>query len=96
MLHPEFVNGKYAFYTRPQDSFIDAGQVAVSVLDLCDDIENAVIEKEIVIDKRVYHTVYEAKNGLGLRLSKQKMAGCTWHMVCEIPLQACGMFYICL
>ncbi len=65
VLHPEFVNKKYAFYTRPQDSFIEAGSGGGIGFGVCDDIENAVIDKEIVIDKKVYHTVYEAKNGLG-------------------------------
>lgn len=65
VLHPEFVNKKYAFYTRPQDSFIDAGAGGGIGFGVCDDITNAVITKEIVIDKKKYHTVYEAKNGLG-------------------------------
>jgi 4-O-beta-D-mannosyl-D-glucose phosphorylase len=65
VLHPEFYKGKYAFYTRPQDSFINAGEGGGIGFGVCDDIGNAVIEEEIVIDRRVYHTVYELKNGLG-------------------------------
>ena len=65
VLHPEFYNNKYAFYTRPQDSFIEAGSGGGIGFGFCDDIKNAVIEHEIVIDKKVYHTVYEAKNGSG-------------------------------
>jgi 4-O-beta-D-mannosyl-D-glucose phosphorylase len=65
VLHPEFVNGKYAFYTRPQDGFIDAGKGGGIGFGLADSIVKAVIDEEIVIDKRRYHTVYEAKNGLG-------------------------------
>lgn len=65
VLHPEFVNEKYAFYTRPQDSFINAGKGGGIGFGLSESIENAVIEEEIVIDRKVYHTVYEAKNGLG-------------------------------
>lgn len=65
VLHPEFVNGRYAFYTRPQDGFIDAGKGGGIGYGLSDCITSARIEKEIVIDKKVYHTVYEAKNGLG-------------------------------
>ncbi len=65
VLHPEFVNGKYALYTRPQDSFINAGKGGGIGFGLCDTMENAVVDQELVIDKRVYHTVYEAKNGLG-------------------------------
>lgn len=65
VLHPEFVNHQYAFYTRPQDSFIQAGSGGGIAVGFCDDITNAVIEKEIIIDQKKYHTVYEAKNGLG-------------------------------
>lgn len=65
VLHPEFVNDKYAFYTRPQDSFIEAGKGGGIGFGLCDDIENPMVMDEKVIDHRVYHTVYEGKNGLG-------------------------------
>ncbi len=65
VLHPEFVNGQYAFYTRPQDGFIDAGKGGGIGFGLAPDIEQAVISKEIIIDQKVYHTVYELKNGLG-------------------------------
>ena len=65
VLHPEFVDGQYAFYTRPQDSFIEAGKGGGIGFGLAKDITNAVIEKEIVIDSRIYHTIYELKNGLG-------------------------------
>ena len=65
VLHPEFVNGKYAFYTRPQDGFIDAGNGGGIGFGLCDTIECANIAEEKVIDQKQYHTVYEAKNGLG-------------------------------
>ncbi|WP_307293940.1 glycoside hydrolase family 130 protein [Pedobacter agri] len=65
VLHPEFVDGKYAFYTRPQDGFIEAGKGGGIAFGLSESIENAVVDQEIVIDGRIYHTVYEAKNGLG-------------------------------
>jgi 4-O-beta-D-mannosyl-D-glucose phosphorylase len=65
VLHPEFVNGKYAFYTRPQDSFINAGKGGGIGFGLCDDIGHAVIQHEEIVDNKVYHTVYEAKNGAG-------------------------------
>ena len=65
VLHPEFVDGKYAFYTRPQDSFIDAGKGGGIGYGLADSMEQAVITEEILLDKKVYHTVYELKNGLG-------------------------------
>jgi 4-O-beta-D-mannosyl-D-glucose phosphorylase len=65
VLHPEFVDGKYAFYTRPQDSFIEAGKGGGIGFGLSTSIENAVVEEEVVIDQKAYHTVYEAKNGQG-------------------------------
>lgn len=65
VLHPAFIGNQYGFYTRPQDSFIEAGSGGGIGFGLCHEIENAIIEKEIVIDKKVYHTVYEAKNGVG-------------------------------
>jgi 4-O-beta-D-mannosyl-D-glucose phosphorylase len=65
VLHPELVNGQYAFYTRPQDGFVAAGSGGGIGFGLSPGITNACIEKEIVIDKKIYHTVYELKNGLG-------------------------------
>jgi 4-O-beta-D-mannosyl-D-glucose phosphorylase len=65
VLHPEFVNGKYAFYTRPQDGFIQTGKGGGIGWGLSNSMKPAVIEQEIVIDPKVYHTIYEAKNGLG-------------------------------
>lgn len=65
VLHPEFVNGKYAFYTRPQDGFIEAGSGGGIGFGLVDDILHPVISQEVLIDKKIYHTVYESKNGLG-------------------------------
>ncbi|GGI25344.1 glycoside hydrolase family 130 protein [Pedobacter mendelii] len=65
VLHPEFVDGKYAFYTRPQDGFIESGTGGGIGFGLSDSIENAVIEKELIVDNKNYHTVYEAKNGMG-------------------------------
>ena len=65
VLHPEFVDGQYAFYTRPQDGFINTGKGGGVGFGLCRSMENAVVKEEIVIDPKVYHTIYEAKNGLG-------------------------------
>ncbi len=65
VLHPEFVNGKYAFYTRPMDDFIDTGSGGGIGFGLCDDIEHAVIDEEIITSQRKYHTITEAKNGAG-------------------------------
>ncbi len=65
VLHPEFVQGKYAFYTRPQDEFIQAGKGGGIGWGLADSMENAAIESETIIDNREYHTIKEVKNGLG-------------------------------
>jgi 4-O-beta-D-mannosyl-D-glucose phosphorylase len=65
VLHPEFVKGQYAFYTRPQDGFIQAGKGGGIGFGLSPTIEPAVIEQELIVDKKIYHTVYELKNGQG-------------------------------
>ncbi len=65
VLHPEFVDGKYAFYTRPQDGFIEAGTGGGIGFGFADSMEGAVIEKEFIVDEKRYHTVYETKNGQG-------------------------------
>ena len=92
VLHPEFFNNKYAFYTRPQDSFIDPGSGGGIGFGLCDDIETAVIDKEIVIDKRVYHTVSEAKNGLGPAPLKTEKG---WlHLAHGVRNTAAGLRYV--
>ena len=64
-LHPEFVNGKYALYTRPQDGFIDAGKGGGIGWALVDSMENAVVTEEKIINSRHYHTIKEMKNGEG-------------------------------
>jgi 4-O-beta-D-mannosyl-D-glucose phosphorylase len=65
VLHPEFVGGKYALYTRPQDGFIDTGSGGGIGWALCDSMEKAETGTESIIDKRVYHTINELKNGQG-------------------------------
>lgn len=65
VLHPEFIDGKYAFYTRPMDDFIDTGSGGGIGFGLCDDIENPVLDEETILSVRKYHTVTEAKNGAG-------------------------------
>lgn len=65
VLHPEFVDGKYALYTRPQDGFIDAGSGGGIGWGLCDDMTNADVDKQTIIDSRAYHTIKETKNGQG-------------------------------
>jgi len=66
VLHPEFVNGMYAFYTRPQDDFISTGSGSGVCFGLAKDIEHAEIcTEETVISPRIYHTITEVKNGAG-------------------------------
>ncbi len=65
VLHPEFVDGKYALYTRPQDGFIDAGSGGGIGWALIDDITNAEVRQEKIINSRSYHTIMESKNGEG-------------------------------
>ncbi len=65
VLHPEFVNGKYALYTRPQDGFIDAGKGGGIGWALIDDMTNAMVKDEKIINHRNYHTIKEVKNGEG-------------------------------
>jgi 4-O-beta-D-mannosyl-D-glucose phosphorylase len=65
VLHPEFIDGKYAFYTRPQEGFIEAGSGGGIGWGLAEDVEHAIIDHETIVDDRKYHTVKEVKNGLG-------------------------------
>ncbi|WP_411334716.1 glycosidase [Metabacillus indicus] len=65
VLHPEFVDGKYAFYTRPQDGFISTGSGGGIAFALCDDVLNPIVNHETVMHEKRYHTVYEVKNGQG-------------------------------
>ncbi|MDR0884303.1 MAG: glycosidase [Oscillospiraceae bacterium] len=65
VLHPEYVDGKHAFFTRPQDGFIDAGGAGGLAFALCDDIEHPVLGEETIVSPRVYHTITESKNGAG-------------------------------
>lgn len=65
VMHPEYVNGKYVLYTRPQDSFIEVGKGGGIGLGLIDNMESPVLKDERIIHHRSYHTIYEMKNGLG-------------------------------
>lgn len=65
VLHPEFVDGKYALYTRPQDGFISVGSGGGIGWGLCDDMTKAVIDTEVIVDNKAYHTIKEVKNGQG-------------------------------
>jgi len=65
VLHPEFINGKYALYTRPQDGFISAGSGGGIGWGFSDSMSPAIVNEETIVDERVYHTIKEVKNGLG-------------------------------
>ncbi len=92
VLHPEFVNGRYAFYTRPMDDFIDTGSGGGIGFGLCDDIEHAVIDEEIITSKRVYHTITEAKNGAGAVPIKTEKG---WiHIAHGVRNTAAGLRYV--
>ncbi|AEJ60368.1 glycosidase related protein [Spirochaeta thermophila DSM 6578] len=65
VLHPEFVNGKYLLYTRPQEGFIDTGSGAGICYGFCDSMEHPVVNEEHLLDSKVYHTIKEVKNGAG-------------------------------
>ena len=92
VLHPEFVDGRYAFYTRPQDDFIEAGTGGGIGWGLADNIERAVIEEETIIDERLYHTVKEVKNGLGPAPIKTEKG---WlHMAHGVRGTAAGLRYV--
>ena len=93
VLHPQLINGKYAFYTRPQDGFIEAGSGGGIALGYSDSIECAVIEQEILIDKRAYHTISELKNGLGPAPILTKHG---WlHLAHGVRNTAAGYRYVC-
>lgn len=92
VLHPEFVNGKYMFYTRPMDSFIETGSGGGIGMGLCDDITNAVIEEEIISSRRKYHTITEAKNGAGAVPIKTEKG---WiHIAHGVRNTAAGLRYV--
>jgi 4-O-beta-D-mannosyl-D-glucose phosphorylase len=92
VLHPEFVRGKYAFYTRPQDDFIEAGTGGGIGWGLADDIERAVVEEETIIDERLYHTIKEVKNGLGPAPIKTEKG---WlHLAHGVRGTAAGLRYV--
>lgn len=91
VLLPEFVDGKYAFYTRPQDSFIEAGTGGGIGFGLADDIAHAVIQEETIVDPRGYHTIKELKNGAGAILKTR--AG--WlHIAHGVRACAAGLRYV--
>lgn len=91
-LLPEFVNGKYAFYTRPMDDFIDTGSGGGIGFGLCDDITHPVIDEEIITSPRRYHTITEAKNGEGATPIKTPKG---WlHIAHGVRNTAAGLRYV--
>lgn len=92
VLHPEFVNGKYALYTRPQDGFIDTGSGGGIGWALIDDITRAEVKEEIIIDPRYYHTIKEVKNGEGPHPIKTSRG---WlHLAHGVRACASGLRYV--
>lgn len=92
VLHPEFVDGKYAFYTRPQDDFITAGSGGGIGWGLADTMEGAVIRSETVIEPRAYHTIKEEKNGEGPAPIRTELG---WlHLAHAVRNTAAGLRYV--
>ncbi|MBK6932277.1 MAG: glycosidase [Saprospirales bacterium] len=92
VLHPEFVGEKYAFYTRPQDGFIDVGGGGGIGWGLSDRMNPAILDSETIIDQRVYHTIKEVKNGQGpapLRSSEGWL-----HLAHGVRNTAAGLRYV--
>ena len=91
-LLPSFVNGKYAFYTRPMDDFIDTGSGGGVGFGLCEDITHPVIDEEIITNPRRYHTITEAKNGEGATPIKTDKG---WlHIAHGVRNTAAGLRYV--
>lgn len=92
VLHPEFADGKYMLYTRPSDGFIDVGSGGGIGCALVDSMENAKITEENIIEKRVYHTIKEVKNGAGAPPIKTKDG---WlHIAHGVRNTAAGLRYV--
>jgi len=92
VLHPEFIHNKYAFYTRPQDGFINAGSGGGIGWGLSEKIDPAVIDEEIIVDDRQYHTIKEAKNGQGPAPVKTEKG---WlHIAHGVRNTAAGLRYV--
>lgn len=92
VLHPEFVDGKYAFYTRPMDDFIETGSGGGIGFGLCEDITHAVIDEEKMTSLRKYHTITESKNGAGAVPIKTEKG---WiHIAHGVRNTAAGLRYV--
>lgn len=92
VLHPEFIDGKYALYTRPQDGFIDAGSGGGIGFAFCEDMTRAVTGEERIVDRRIYHTIKEVKNGEGPAPIKSSIG---WiHLAHGVRATASGLRYV--
>jgi 4-O-beta-D-mannosyl-D-glucose phosphorylase len=92
VLHPEFVDGKYAFYTRPQDGFISTGTGGGIGFGLAESMTNPVVATETIVHERQYHTVYEVKNGQGPAPIKTPQG---WlHLAHGVRNTAAGLRYV--
>ena len=89
VLFPHLVDGQYAFYTRPQDGFIDTGKGGGIGFGLCANIEKPEVKEELIVDPKTYHTIYEAKRSKPA-LSALTKAGCNWPTACATPLRDCA------
>ena len=91
VLHPEFVDGQYGFYTRPMDGFLETGELGGICWGTCESIEQPVIENEVIIDPKKYHTIKEVKNGAGPAPLKTKHG---WlHLAHGVRRTAAGLRY---
>ncbi|ABD79771.1 glycoside hydrolase family 130 protein [Saccharophagus degradans] len=92
VLHPEFVDGKYALYTRPQDGFISVGGGGGIGWGLTDSMERAEVKEEVIVDEKVYHTIKEVKNGQGPAPIKTPQG---WlHLAHGVRNTAAGLRYV--
>ena len=92
VLHPEFIDGKYGLYTRPQDGFIEVGSGGGIGWGLTDSMENAKVDQEVIIDGKVYHTIKEIKNGQGPMPLKTEEG---WlHLAHGVRNTAAGLRYV--
>ena len=92
VLHPELVQGKYAFYTRPMDGFMEAGNAGGVCFGLCEDINHPEIKNEVLVSLRQYHTITEAKNGPGCVPIKSEKG---WiHIAHGVRNTAAGLRYV--
>jgi 4-O-beta-D-mannosyl-D-glucose phosphorylase len=92
VLHPEFINDEYAFYTRPQDNFIDVGGGGGIGFGTCKDICQPVLDEELIVDGKQYHTIKEVKNGQGPAPIKTERG---WlHLAHGVRNTASGLRYV--